>query len=106
VLVVAFGPLAAEALRAAQILHDEGVSASVVDPRWLRPLSPELVLAAADHRVVVTDEDNAVEGGLGDDLARALRAVGASTRVRSLGLGTRFVPAGSRPDLLHAHGLD
>jgi deoxyxylulose-5-phosphate synthase len=83
-----------------------GVPVALVDPRWVRPLDPAMVAAAAHFPIVVTVEDNAPSGGFGDVLARSLREAGATPRLRTLTLPADFVGAGSREEVLHAHGLD
>jgi 1-deoxy-D-xylulose-5-phosphate synthase len=100
------GPLAVAAVAAAATLADRGVAATVVDPRWVRPLDPALVAEAARHPLVVTVEDNSPCGGFGDALARALRDVGAAGALRTMALPPDFVEAGTREQVLHAHGLD
>jgi 1-deoxy-D-xylulose-5-phosphate synthase len=107
VLLLPVGPLAVPALEAAELLAaTQGVSVTVADPRWLQPLDPELVQAAAAHRLIVTVEDNAPSGGFGDAVARALRTLGAHPELRTLALPDRgFVPVGSRSDLLAQHAL-
>jgi 1-deoxy-D-xylulose-5-phosphate synthase len=106
VLLVPIGSLADAALAAARRLHRRGIPTTVVDPRWLTPIDPALVLVASSYRVVVTVEDNAVSGGFGDGLARAMRTAARSTELVTLGLRPGYVGVGERADLLHAHGLD
>ena len=106
VLVVAVGPLADAAVQAADRLSSDGVPVTVVDPRWVLPIDDALVRLAASYDVVVTAEDGVAAGGVGDALARSLRAAGAECRVSSLGLPTRFVPHGRRPEILSSFGLD
>jgi 1-deoxy-D-xylulose-5-phosphate synthase len=108
VLVVAAGPLAAPALAAARELDRHGTGATVVDPRWVLPLDEELVRRARAYRLVVTVEDGVPSGGLGDQVARALRGAGGRVpAVRSLALPERqFLPAGGRAELLAEQGLD
>ncbi|HEY6934495.1 MAG TPA: 1-deoxy-D-xylulose-5-phosphate synthase [Marmoricola sp.] len=106
VLLLPVGPLATAALAAAGTLAGEGIAVNVADPRWVRPLDPTLVEAAARHRLVVTIEDNAPSGGFGDALARGLRTVGADCRLHTLSLPADFVEAGSRAEVLQAHALD
>jgi 1-deoxy-D-xylulose-5-phosphate synthase len=107
VLLVALGPLAAAAVAAARTLREDGVRVTVVDPRWVVPLDPVLVGHAARHRLVVTVEDNAPAGGLGDMLARALRTTATPPAHLALALPeSAFVGAGGRGELLRAHGLD
>jgi 1-deoxy-D-xylulose-5-phosphate synthase len=106
VLLVSVGPLAAAALEASQRLRELGIRATVVDPRWITPVDPELVRYAGEHRLVVTIEDDALPGGFGDALARALRRTGGRPDLIALGLPDEFIAAGERADLLHAHALD
>jgi 1-deoxy-D-xylulose-5-phosphate synthase len=106
VLLLPVGPLAGPAMQAAAELADRGVPVAVADPRWVRPLDPALVAAAAEFPLVVSIEDNAPSGGFGDALARALRAVDAPTRLRTMALPADFIEVGTRDEVLHAHGLD
>ena len=106
VLVVCVGPLAEPALAAAEIVAADGVAVTVVDPRWVLPVEPALVHLAAAYDVVVTVEDGVVDGGVGEALARELRAAGSGARLVTLGLTKRFVPHGRRADLLSEAGLD
>jgi 1-deoxy-D-xylulose-5-phosphate synthase len=106
VLIVAVGALAGEAVAAADRLTTDGTPVTVVDPRWVLPVDDALVRLAASYDVVVTVEDGVAAGGVGDALARGLRAVGARSAVTTLGLPTRFVPQGKRADILASYGLD
>jgi 1-deoxy-D-xylulose-5-phosphate synthase len=106
VLLLPVGPLAVAALEASRRLRKLGIEAAVVDPRWISPVDQELVRFADQHRLVVTIEDNALPGGFGDALARALRATKLRPELLTLGLPGDFVPAGERDELLRAHGLD
>ncbi|HET8559947.1 MAG TPA: 1-deoxy-D-xylulose-5-phosphate synthase [Marmoricola sp.] len=106
VLLLPVGPLAAMAVEAAGVLAEQGVAVTVADPRWLRPVDPALVAEAARHRLVVTVEDNAPSGGFGDAMARSLRDVGARCTLRTMALPADFIEAGTREQVLHAHGLD
>lgn len=106
VLLLPIGTCSAAAVQAAEQLQGQGICTTVANPRWTTCIDPELVLAAAEHQVVVTIEDNALPGGFGDALARALRSTGVSTTLVTLGLKPGFVGAGTRSALLAAHGLD
>ncbi len=106
VLIVAVGALADAALDAADALAADGVRVTVADPRWLLPVDPALVLAAGQHRLVVTVEDNGVHGGYGDAFARAVRDGGVATGLRTLGLTQEFLEHGDRKAMLAEQGLD
>ncbi|MGX7826529.1 1-deoxy-D-xylulose-5-phosphate synthase [Actinokineospora sp. 24-640] len=105
-LLVSVGPMAGACLEAAQRLTGQGIPVTVVDPRWIAPLDPSLVEFAATHQLVVTVEDGVRTGGFGARLADALIGTGAPTRTVSLALPPRFLPHGSRAEILSAHGLD
>ena len=106
VLVLSVGPLAEQALIAADLLAAEGIAVTVADPRWVLPVDDAVVQLAAAYRLVVTVEDGALSGGVGDAVARALRATGSGSQVLSLGLANAFVPHGKRDQLLAEAGLD
>jgi 1-deoxy-D-xylulose-5-phosphate synthase len=106
VLIVAVGPMASPALAAADELARYGVAATVVDPRWILPVDPALVLASAGFRLVVTVEDSGEHGGFGDAFARAARTAEVDVRLRTLALRQRFLAHGERRAMLAAQGLD
>ncbi|MEV0278801.1 1-deoxy-D-xylulose-5-phosphate synthase [Streptomyces sp. NPDC050610] len=106
VLLVTAGPLAEAALEAADRLTGHGVGVTVVDPRWVLPVPPELTGLAARHRLVVTVEDNTRHGGVGTAVARALADAGVTVPIRALGLPGRFIEHGTRGELLAAARLD
>jgi 1-deoxy-D-xylulose-5-phosphate synthase len=106
VLLLGAGPLAGVAVAAAEELSAAGIAAAAADPRWLLPVDPELVAAAAGFRLVVTLEDGGVAGGFGDAVCRALREARVGTPVVTLGLPQHFLQHGEREHLLAAAGLD
>jgi 1-deoxy-D-xylulose-5-phosphate synthase len=74
----------------------------VADPRWVLPVSSDLVSAVRDHRLTVTIEDGGVSGGFGASVVRAC----PGSRVEVLGLRQEFLEHGSRGALLSSEGLD
>ena len=105
VLVVGFGPMARTALDVADRLADAGLAATVVDPRWVKPVNPALVTLARAHSRVVTIEDNGRVGGAGAALALALADAGVTAPVQVFGLAQDFIPQGKREAILLAQGL-
>ena len=106
VLVVAVGVMAGTALEAARLCAEQGVPTTVVDPRWVKPLPPELLRLAARHRAVVTVEDGLRTGGVGTAVTQQLADAGLGTRVRVLGVSDGFPEQGTRAELLAEAGLD
>jgi 1-deoxy-D-xylulose-5-phosphate synthase len=105
VLLVAVGAFGHLALEAAAALAADGHGVTVVDPRWVRPIPPELVAMAREHRLVVSVEDGVRTGGVGTALAAAMRDEGVSTPVRDLGVALDWHPHGTRAQLLADLGL-
>ncbi|MGH6655352.1 MAG: 1-deoxy-D-xylulose-5-phosphate synthase [Actinocrinis sp.] len=105
VLIVTAGPMAAQGLAAAEILAAEGVEATVVDPRWVKPLDPALTELAGKHRAVVTIEDNNRVGGVGAAVSQALQDAGLTLPVRVLGIPREFLGHAKRPVILERLGL-
>jgi 1-deoxy-D-xylulose-5-phosphate synthase len=98
----AFGQLGAAA--AARLAH-QGVSVTVVDPRWVLPVPPAVVAMAAEHRLVVALSDSGRNGGFGSALGDALRAAECDVPLRDLAIPQKFLDHGSRADVLAASGL-
>jgi 1-deoxy-D-xylulose-5-phosphate synthase len=105
VLVVGVGAMAGVALDVAERLADQGIGATVVDPRWVKPVDPALVLLAAEHGLVVTVEDNVRVGGVGSAIAQALRDADVRTPLRDFGIPARFLDHASRGTVLEQVGL-
>lgn len=105
VLVVGFGQFVGTALSVAERLNDQGVAATVVDPLWALPVSAELTSMASDSDVVLTLEDNLVEGGVGQRLRARLADEGAAAKVLTFGIPQAFLAPGSRDEVLEEIGL-
>ena len=109
VVIFAIGGVLGEAVGAADLLAEEGVSVRVVDVHTLKPLDVEAISEAATAcGVVLTLEEHTVIGGLGGAVAEACMAEGARVRrfVR-LGLPDRHPSVvGDQAYLRALHGLD
>ncbi|GAB3592636.1 1-deoxy-D-xylulose-5-phosphate synthase [Angustibacter peucedani] len=105
VLVVTVGPMAGLGLDVADRLTAHGMSATVVDPRWVLPVDPELVRLCGEVRLVVVVEDGVRAGGVGARLAQTVRDAGLSTPVVDLGLPVQFLDHAERGEILAQVGL-
>jgi len=105
VLVVPVGAMAGVGVEVARRLADQEIGATVIDPRWVKPVPAEVVELAERHRLVVTIEDNGVVGGVGAAVAGELRAAGLDVPVRTIGIPQRFLDHGTRAQLLEKTGL-
>ncbi|MGG2459378.1 1-deoxy-D-xylulose-5-phosphate synthase [Streptomyces sp. RGM 3693] len=105
VLLVSIGALAPMCLEVADLLDKQGISTTVVDPRWVKPVDEALPGLAAKHRVVVTVEDNIRTGGVGSAVAQALRDAGVDVPLRDFGIPERFLDHASRKEVMAEIGL-
>lgn len=107
-MFVAIGAMVETSLAAAAALADRGVSAGVVNARFIKPLDTEILdELAASGVALITVEDNAVTGGFGSGVNEYLIAQGYDTaRIRNLGIPDEFIEHGDRGLLLAEIGLD
>jgi 1-deoxy-D-xylulose-5-phosphate synthase len=105
VLLVTVGALGELGLEAAQRLEDQGIGVTVVDPRWIYPMSVDLVEMAAAHKLVVTVEDGGRHGGFGSSLAAALRDADVEVPLRDIALPQQFHDHGERAEVLALCGI-
>ncbi|MEU4319464.1 1-deoxy-D-xylulose-5-phosphate synthase [Nocardia fluminea] len=105
VLIVAVGPFADTAMKVAELLEPQGISVTVVDPRWVIPVSDTLVKLAENYRLVVTVEDGGLHGGIGSTVSARLRDAGLDVPTRDLGVPQQFLDHASRNEILEELGL-
>jgi 1-deoxy-D-xylulose-5-phosphate synthase len=102
VAILAFGSMLAPALLAA-----EQIDATVANMRFVKPLDEELVLKLAGaHTLLVTVEENTIQGGAGSAVAECLALHGISVAVLHLGLPDEFLEQGDPAQMLADCGLD
>jgi len=109
VAIVSFGTRLTESLKAADLLAARGLSATVCDARFAKPLDIDLLLRLArEHEAIITVEEGAM-GGFGAFVLQALATHGALDRglkIRTLTLPDVFQDQ-DKPDLMYAQaGLD
>ncbi|KUL49432.1 1-deoxy-D-xylulose-5-phosphate synthase [Streptomyces sp. NRRL S-1521] len=105
VLFVAVGVMAPVCLQAAGLLRERGLRCTVVDPRWVKPVDPELPALAARHRVVAVVEDNSRASGVGAAVALALGEAEVDVPVRRFGIPEQFLAHAKRGEVLADLGL-
>jgi 1-deoxy-D-xylulose-5-phosphate synthase len=105
VLLVAVGAFASMALEVAKRLHNQGIGVTVVDPRWVLPVSDGIRELAVQHKLLVTLEDNGVNGGVGSAISAALRRAEIDMPCRDVGLPQDFYEHASRGEVLADLGL-
>ncbi|MFD0168933.1 1-deoxy-D-xylulose-5-phosphate synthase [Streptomyces decoyicus] len=105
VLLVAVGVMAPVCLRVAELLTARGVDATVIDPRWVKPVDAAIPGLAAEHAMVAVVEDNCRSGGVGWAVGQALRDAGVDVPLRTFGIPEQFLAHAKRGELLADIGL-
>jgi len=102
VAILAFGSMLAPALAAGDKLD-----ATVANMRFVKPLDVELVLRLArEHELLVTVEENTLQGGAGSAVEESLQQQGVTIPLLQLGLPDRFIEQGEHAGMLADCGLD
>lgn len=106
--IIAIGTTVFPALEACRILAAEGIRATVVNARFVKPLDKNLILNAASRAgALLTVEENALAGGFGAAILELLETSGISdVRVKRIGIPDRFIEHGSQAQLRSDLGLD
>ncbi|MEW6726571.1 MAG: transketolase C-terminal domain-containing protein [Bacillota bacterium] len=103
--VIACGIMVAEALRAAELAAEEGLSVAVIDMHTIKPLDVEAVVEAARASgAVVTAEEHSVIGGLGSAVAETL-VENFPVPMKRVGVMDTFGESGKPAELLEKYGL-
>lgn len=96
VLVIAIGNRVYPALEAAQTLADSGISATVINARFVKPLDTATILPLAERiGKVITIEDGVIMGGFGSAVLETIAAAGLKdVQIRNLGIPDEFIEHG------------
>jgi len=107
VAIVAAGPLAYEACRAAEdCFAKTGVSVTVCNARFVKPLDADMLDSIAEsHEIVITLEDGCVKGGLFGAVCEYF-SKGTSPEIIAMGVPDRFINQGSCDSLHKECGYD
>ena len=106
VTIIATGIMVPQAMKAAEALENDGISARVIDMHTIKPLDAELVVKAAKETgCIVTAEEHSVIGGLGSAVCELLSEV-CPTPVLRLGVNDEFGRSGKAAEVLDYFGLN
>jgi 1-deoxy-D-xylulose-5-phosphate synthase len=101
VALLGYGSGVSKSLAAADILAEHGISVTVADARFAKPIDAGLAAQlAAEHELLVTVEEGVLAGGFGSAVWETLSDAGITARILRVGLPDRYVTHGA-PRLLH-----
>jgi len=107
-LIIAIGSMVMPSLLASEIIAKDGISAAVVNARFVKPLDIDLITTLAEEiRCILTVEENTVLGGFGSSVLEALMESGIyDVRIGMLGIPDIFIKHGSQDLLRRELSLD
>jgi len=107
IALFAIGSTVYPALEAADRLESEGISCAVINARFIKPLDEQMLCAyAKDVRMLVTVEENMLQGGFGSAVLEQLQLSGRVTPVLRLGIPDTFVAHGTQKQQRARCGID
>ncbi len=99
--IVALGSMVAASLEAIELLRTEGLSGTLVNARFIKPLDTGLFKSLPErHRFIFSVEEGIIDAGFGSAVAEAI-----NKPVIKIGLPCSFIPHGNRAILLENYGL-
>lgn len=105
VLIVSVGPMAQIAIDTAKLLELRGLKATVVDPRWVKPVNEALIELAHKFTHFVSIEDGIKNGGVGSAISNILREIQPTWSSMQFGLPTKFIDHAKRNSILKKFGI-
>lgn len=104
--IIAMGSVIQEALRAAKLLSEEGITVRVINMPMVRPIDWELILdAVKETGLVITLEEHSIYGGLGSAVAECIAESGRPVKFFRMGLDCIALGCGNRQDVREINHL-
>ncbi len=100
--ILAFGSMVADCEKVG-----EELDATVVNMRFVKPIDEDMILEiCAEHDLLVTVEENVIQGGAGSAVNEVIAAHGIEQHIENYGLPDKLLQHGSPADMLREAGLD
>jgi 1-deoxy-D-xylulose-5-phosphate synthase len=100
VLLISVGSMASMALDVARLAHEQSIEVTVVDPLWVKPISPAVIAMCGEYSTIVVMEDGIKHAGIASSISEALRETGSQRFVHSIGIPLEFIEHSKRNEIL------
>jgi 1-deoxy-D-xylulose-5-phosphate synthase len=105
-VLVAYGSMIIEALKAAEVLTSDNIDITVINARFAKPIDEKIISLLAAGFSIITIEDHAVAGGFGSAVLEAAAKAGLDTaKIKVLGVDDKFIQADKRTEQFNQCGL-
>ncbi|MBQ3168653.1 MAG: transketolase family protein [Clostridia bacterium] len=102
--IIACGEMVAPAVKACEMLKEEGIFVKLFDMHTIKPMDVDAVMEAASTGLVVTVEEHSVYGGLGSAVSEYL-SQNAPVRMKIMGLPDETLYSGTNKQVFEHYGL-
>lgn len=107
VAVISAGNMREEAVKAVEQLKESGVTATLADARFVKPVDTDMIKQlACEHKLVVTLEENVWHGGFGEEVLKVINDEQYGTPFIGISLPDKFIEQGTKDELRAKYGLD
>jgi len=100
VLLISVGSMASMALDVARLAHEQSIEVTVVDPLWVKPITPAVIAMCGEYSTIVVMEDGIKHAGIASSISEALRETGSQRLVHSIGIPLEFIEHSKRNEIL------
>ena len=106
ICIIAIGSMVYSSIEAAKLLENDGIAATVINARFIKPLDKKLIIESVKSvDSIVTVEEGTLSGGFGSAVLELLAEEGINLPVLRIGLPDEFIEHGRREEMLEKYGL-
>ncbi|MBE5939037.1 MAG: 1-deoxy-D-xylulose-5-phosphate synthase [Lachnospiraceae bacterium] len=107
IMFFAEGNMVKTAVKVREVLKEKGYKVSLVNARFIKPFDQEIIFKySKDHKVIVTFEDNVLNGGFGEGVGRFIGENDIDMEVVNIGVQNKYVEHGSLSQIKIEAGID
>jgi 1-deoxy-D-xylulose-5-phosphate synthase len=100
VLLISVGSMASMAVEVANLAKEQSIEITVVDPLWVKPISPDVIAMCGQYGTVIVMEDGIKHAGIASTISEALREAGSNCTLHSIGIPLEFIEHSKRNEIL------
>ena len=100
VLLISVGSMASMAMEVASLAKKQSIEITVIDPLWVKPISPDVIAMCGQYGTVIVMEDGIKHAGIASTISEALREAGSNCVLHSIGVPLEFIEHSKRTEIL------
>lgn len=105
--IIAEGRMVKIAYKACQLLKTSGISMTLINARFIKPLDEEMLIETAkNHNTIFTLEDGILSGGMGSGILEFYNSKSIMANVNIIAYDDKFITHGEIDELHQIHGMD